>query len=105
MSIKRSKIRESARGEQCSLRIPGVCNFNRETTVLAHLNCVDKGMGFKSPAWWAVDACSGCHDYIDGRANQLGPHDTPFGFKWKEEYILAGLYETQKKLREKGLIK
>jgi hypothetical protein len=33
-----SKITESAENEMCLVRIPGVCNFNTETTVCAHLN-------------------------------------------------------------------
>ena len=67
--------------------------------MLAHLPCVDKGMGKKSPDWWAVYACSGCHDFIDGRA--ISPYVDSTN---KERYMLDGLYETQKKLREKGLL-
>lgn len=29
-------LRKTARGRECQLRVPGVCNFNPETTVLAH---------------------------------------------------------------------
>ncbi len=61
------KLRDSARGQECTLRIPGVCNFNPETTVLAHLACGQKGMGLKSPDKMAVFACSCCHDLLDGR--------------------------------------
>ena len=89
-----SKIRQSAKGESCSLRIPTVCNFNPETTVLAHLNTKFKGIGLKSPDLFAVYACSNCHDAIDGRAN----HDID------TQWILDALFETQMKLIEKGLI-
>lgn len=69
MSRARSKkLRDSARGQECTLRIPGVCNFNPETTVLAHIACGQKGMGLKSPDNMAVFACSCCHDVLDGRA-------------------------------------
>ena len=31
-----SAIRKAAKGEQCTLNITGVCNYNPETVVLAH---------------------------------------------------------------------
>lgn len=65
--IVSKKLRDSARGQDCTLRIPGVCNFNPETTVLAHLPCGHKGMGMKSPDNMAVFACSCCHDRLDFR--------------------------------------
>ncbi len=40
-----SKLRKSVRGWDCTVRINGVCNFNPDTTVLAHLN--GAGMGMK----------------------------------------------------------
>lgn len=65
--IVSKKLRDSARGQDCTLRIIGVCNFNPETTVLAHLPCGHKGMGMKSPDNMAVFACSDCHDRLDFR--------------------------------------
>lgn len=32
-----SKLRESARGQDCLVRLPGVCNRNPETVVLAQV--------------------------------------------------------------------
>ena len=61
------KLRDSARGQECTLRMFGVCNFNPEITVLAHIACGQKGMGLKSPDNMAVFACSACHDLLDGR--------------------------------------
>ncbi len=29
-------FKKEARGRDCQIRIPGVCNFNPETTVLTH---------------------------------------------------------------------
>ncbi|ECK2143415.1 DUF1364 domain-containing protein, partial [Salmonella enterica subsp. enterica serovar Enteritidis] len=29
-------LRKAARGRECQVRIPGYCNHNPETTVLAH---------------------------------------------------------------------
>ena len=58
MKVSSKKLRESARGMDCALRIPGACNHNPETTVLAHLPCGHKGVGMKSPDNMAVFACS-----------------------------------------------
>ncbi len=30
-------LRKAARGRECQVRIPGVCNGNPETSVLAHI--------------------------------------------------------------------
>lgn len=67
MKVVSKKVRESARGQDCTVRIPGTCNFNPETTVLAHLPCGQKGMGMKGFDTVAVYACSACHDVLDGR--------------------------------------
>lgn len=66
MSLKSKKLRNSARGQDCMVRIPGVCNFNPETTVLAHVG-EGGGMGQKTDDIEAAFCCSNCHDAIDGR--------------------------------------
>ena len=65
--MPKSKLRESARGRDCEVRIPGVCNGNPETVVLAHLN--GGGMGAKREDIHGAFCCSACHDVLDGRAN------------------------------------
>lgn len=47
--------------------IPGVCNFNPETVVLAHSNKMSdgKGMGYKSSDALGAFMCSSCHAWID----------------------------------------
>lgn len=62
-----SKLRKSAKGRECQIRIPGVCNGNPETVVLAHLN--GGGMGRKQPDLFGAFACSACHAAVDGRDN------------------------------------
>ena len=50
------------------VRLIGVCNFNAETTILAHIRRGSvAGVGAKPPDTCAVWACSACHDVIDGR--------------------------------------
>jgi len=47
------------------VRLPGICNFNPETTVLAHLN--GGGMGTKKNDLFGAFCCSSCHDECDRR--------------------------------------
>jgi Protein of unknown function (DUF1364) len=56
-----------ARGKDCLMRVPGVCNHNPETVVAAHSN---SGMHGKAGARKADDeysvwACSACHSWLD----------------------------------------
>lgn len=53
------------------VRFVGICNFNSETTVLAHLRRANvAGMGQKPPDTCGVWACSSCHDEIDRRTRE-----------------------------------
>lgn len=90
-----TKIRDSARMEDCSLRL-GNCSSN-ETVVLCHIGKV-RGMAIKCSDHFAVYACSNCHDKIDCRVKSEFT---------KEELAvekLRALEETQLKLIEKGLL-
>ena len=64
-----SAIRKSARGEQCSVRIPTICGGDPETVVWAHANgsAAGKGIGMKSHDLLGAYACRACHDAYDGR--------------------------------------
>lgn len=65
-----SKLRKAAQGEPCQLRLPGICNGNNETTVLAHIRRGNvAGVGMKPPDLCAVHACSACHDAMDRRSS------------------------------------
>ncbi len=90
-----SKIRNSARGEDCSLRL-GMCSSD-ETVILAHIGRI-RGMGIKCADHFAVYACSSCHDVIDGRAK------SEFSKLELQAEKLRALEETQLKLIEKGLL-
>jgi len=96
-----SKLRKSAKGEECTLQIHPYCNGNPETVVLCHLPS-DSGMGQKSPDWWAAYGCSSCHDMIDGRFNAGGDIFIP-GIDL-EECMRRGHYRTLQRMIEKGLI-
>ena len=63
-----SKITESARGQECQVRLIGICNHNDETTVFAHYRKGGLGgMGKKPKDIFGAYACSACHDVLDGR--------------------------------------
>jgi len=95
--IQSRKIREAARGEDCTFRIPGVCNGNPETTVLAHLPDESHGMARKSDDISAAFACSACHDAIDRRHLVES-----FPREW---YMRRAMIRTWRRLIEKGVIR
>ncbi len=96
MSLISKKIRNSARGQQCLVRIHGVCNGNSETVVLAHVGR-GSGMGQKCDDIHAAYACSSCHDAIDGRTPAGDP-------RFIRLYAYEGMIRTQKLLLEQELI-
>lgn len=92
-------IRNAARGQNCSLRLPG-CRNDTSTVVFAHAPSIDNGMGLKQAKdFWGAFACSNCHDVVDGRVSTSDQRVLIL------ERWLAGIYETQKKLIEAGLIR
>ena len=88
--MKSKKIMQSARNEACSLRVSPNCQ-DGETVVGCHLNTQFKGWGMKSPDIFIVYGCYHCHLLLD--SSQVGAEDQ-----------LRALFETQKKLLDKGLI-
>lgn len=94
---KQTKITKAAKGQQCTARIPGICNFNTETTVFAHLN--GGGMGMKQSDLHGAFCCSDCHYWLD---SDYVRHTT------REERDLRhyeAMIITQKILLKNGLIK
>ncbi len=90
-----SKIRKSARGQDCTLRLTD-CASN-ETVVLCHIGRY-KGMAIKCADSFAVYACCKCHDIIDGRVkSEFSKHEL-------NTEKLRALEETQKILLNKGLL-
>ena len=61
-------LRNLARGQQCRIRIPGICTHNPAQTVLAHYRIGGLcGTGMKPHDLIGADACAACHDAVDGR--------------------------------------
>ena len=62
-------LREFARGQDCLIRIPGVCRHDPETTVLCHdRGAGTAGMGQKPCDFVGAHGCDACHAVVDGRA-------------------------------------
>lgn len=62
-----SKLRKSAQGKPCMVRLPG-CSGGGEDTVLAHYRMAGySGVGMKPDDRLAAWCCASCHDLIDGR--------------------------------------
>lgn len=91
-------IRNSAHGEECTLQILGVCNYDPATTVLAHLPDESHGLS-KSDDLSGCYACSACHDVIDGRTDW--PTEEAGLREW---YFRRAQTRTWRRLTEKGVI-
>ena len=94
-----SKITESARSEECQVRLPGICNGDPATTVWAHANgsAAGKGIGMKSPDLLGAYACSSCHDEVDRRTRKMERDHVRLAF-------CEGHFRSLRKLIEKGLV-
>lgn len=95
-------IRDSARGEECTVRIPWACVGGTETTVLSHLPGLDgdRGMGLKALDVCSAYACAGCHDAVDGRSKR--PDGVTHASVMLDWY--AGHMRTLVRLAQKGLL-
>lgn len=64
-----SKLTEAARGQNCYLRLPNICTFNPEQTVLCHIRRGNiAGRGQKPSDLCAVPMCFECHQTYDQRS-------------------------------------
>jgi hypothetical protein len=94
-----SRLRDAARGQDCQVRIPGICNFNPETTVLAHYRLAGTcGVGIKPIDLLGSWACSDCHNAID--SGKTGYHREQLDLMH-----LEGMCRTIQILNKKGLLK
>ena len=92
-------LRKEAKGRECTIRLPGVCNGNSETVVLCHLNnkrLFGVGTGQKVPDMFGAWGCSACHDVVDGRKNAHFCEDII------REMFYEGVFRTQNILLKEG---
>lgn len=93
-----NKITQSAKGEDCTIRLPGICNGNPETVVFCHISGIRHGHGVGQKTDFGAYGCSDCHDAVDGRRK------TDFTRDSVRLAHFEGAIETMRKLDEKGLI-
>lgn len=96
-----SRITESARNEQCQIRIPG-CTHDPAETVWCHANgsAAGKGIGMKSIYECGAYGCAACHAVYDRR--QLPPRGMTR--QDVENAFADGHSRSLVILKEKGLI-
>ena len=99
--VRSARLMDSAMGQPCSLRLPGICNHNPATTVNAHLPGIGKSMASKVSDLHTAYACGACHTAIDS-------------FGWEKrgltativlDAMLRGHAETQARWVGMGLIR
>ena len=98
-TLRSKKIKDSARGMQCTLNVSGICNYNTETTVYCHLPDESHGMALKASDLCGCYGCSSCHDVMDGRV-----HSDEFR-QHKDFYLRRAHVRTLNSLVDLGLLK
>ena len=97
-----SKITKSARNENCTINLIGVCTYNPDSVVWAHSNkgMHGKGLGLKANDEHGAYACYPCHMTYDRqikRPKNLSLEDV-------EEAFTMGMLKSRQILKDKGLI-
>lgn len=96
---KKTNLREAARGRECTVRIPGYCNHNPDTSCLAHYRLAGTcGTACKPDDEQGAIACNVCHDIVDSRKRIKE-------FSREEIRLMhaEGVFRTQQIWREEGL--
>lgn len=94
-----TNLRKEAKGRECQVRLPGICNGNPETTVLAHFRMAGIcGTGMKPNDLFGAWCCSSCHDEIDRRTRKTDADYAKLSF-------LEGVIRTQATLMSEGKVR
>jgi hypothetical protein len=92
-------LRQEARGRPCQVRLPGICNGDEFSTVLAHLRLAGvTGMAQKAPDLLGAWCCAACHNEVDGRTRELERDFVKLAF-------YDGMARTQNLLYREGKLK
>ncbi|EFX92609.1 hypothetical protein HMPREF0027_0330 [Actinobacillus ureae ATCC 25976] len=91
-----ANLHKEAKHRECQVRLPGICNGNSETVVLAHYRMAGlSGVGMKPDDLFGAWCCSSCHDECDRRTRKL-----------EMDYVrlahAEGVMRTQDVLRKEG---
>ena len=98
MNWRSSHYLKAARGQECQVRIDGVCNNNPETVVAAHSNQYIHGKGgaLKAHDIFVAWACSECHRELD---------QGQMSYDQKAHYWQRGFERTLLEALEQGILK
>jgi len=95
-------IRDSARGEDCQVRIAGACTFDPATTIWSHapLGAAGKGRGIKAIDLAGAYCCTACDAVIDGQ------RPLPAGLTRQQAELdwFHGHMRSLVRLKQKGLV-
>lgn len=97
-----SKIRDSARGEECTVRIIGVCTRDPKTVIWSHARWQSAGRGksIKAIDLAGAYACTACDAVYDGQVKRPeGMTQQQVDMDW-----CMGHFRSLLRLKEKGLI-
>jgi hypothetical protein len=99
MNYRNPRLLQTARGKDCLLQIPGVCNGNPETVVACHANWTEYGKGgaLKAHDVFHARGCSACHAELD-QGNKLD-------YEEKKYYWQRGFERTMLALFDEGLVR
>lgn len=97
--MAKSKFRESAKGQDCRIRVPFVCNGDPATVVLCHKS--GGGMALKENDIFGAFGCAACHAWIDGGWANDPNCESRFEMK---AYFYDGMVETQRYWQSIGLL-
>ena len=94
-----TRLRKAANGQDCSVRIPNICQYSGSSVILAHIRTPGTGVGRKPHDMQAVLACGKCHDAIgdgsEARLERLG----------YTKYVLRALLVTWATWRDLKLVR
>lgn len=99
---KSQAIRDSARGEECTVRIPGVCTGDPTHTIWSHapLGAAGKGGQIKALDLCGAYSCTACDAALDqGRGLPAGYTRSLVLLDW-----FMGHMRSLVRLRQKGLV-
>jgi hypothetical protein len=92
-----SNLRKLARGQECLIRVPTVCNGDVTTTVLCHIRMIElSGTGIKAPDVFATFGCSACHAVCDGQQK------SEYSYSERRLMLLEGMVRYQLWLLDRG---
>lgn len=102
MVIRSRAYLAGARGENCKLRVAGVCCDERDTVVPCHVRDRHTGRSIKASDLSVIDGCWRCHEVFDGRA-KMPDGQLMSNADWNF-YALRGLQETIERRIEQAIL-